>query len=422
MPNTEFCMGKRPIPRRGFTSIEAAEFLRMEFPDVKEWTCWLAEMAEYSLSLSMFITTEDGDSGTVANWKWTRVPTSYPDMSYWCCDIKTRPSEDGWVGAIHVEGPERESFLLFSCLCSNGSVGSKYYASTKDRKLLDRFARDVHKALTSEDDGIRVRVMGGRDIIVPFEEDVPLFLPDNLLEDITRQAFSFFEGKDLYKRLSIRHRRGFLIVGPPGNGKTMMVRRLIRMCHEKFEPDVWALAISKQIDEYELDALFSASSRGGRGMVILEDLDSLIMETKVTRAGLLSRLDGLEPREGLLVVATTNNPQDVDPALLHRPSRFDRVWRFSLPDLDLRTRYLEWALTGMDLAVVGELARATQDWSFAYLNELRVTAAILAIQERRGGVTEADVRKAYELLSAQFKSGTKNHQVEESGKSVGFAA
>jgi hypothetical protein len=422
MACSEFNTEKNPMPRRGFTSIEAAQYLGQEFPDVKEWNCWWTQADQYNSSLAKIITTEDGDSGTVGRWRWTRVPTSYPSISYWYCEMEERSAENGWVGAIRIEGPEQESFLLFSCLSSNGTVGSRYYASTKDRQLLNHFASDVHIALASRKGTIHVHVEGGYDIFLPTEEKIPMFLPDNLLEDISQQAFSFFEAKDLYRRLGIRHRRGFLLVGPPGNGKTMMVRRLIRVCHSKFAPDVWSLAINDYVDQDCLERLFKMSSHRGRGIAILEDLDSLLKETRVTRAGLLSRLDGLDPEDGLLVIATTNNPQDVDPALLHRPSRFDRVWQFRLPGLDLRTRYLEQSFSGIDRSILCELAKNTNNWSFAYLNELRVTASIQAIQEGREAVTNADVRKAHELLSAQFKSGAKNHQVEESSKPVGFAA
>jgi MoxR-like ATPase len=422
MQRNEFQTRKTPIRRRGFTSIEAAQFLRAELPDVPHWTGWWVEPMPYVLSLATMITATDGDAGRVGPWTWTRVPVSYPVVSYWQSELSDRRSEDGWVGMLRIEGPSGESFLLFSCLGSNGQVGDKYYASTKDHALLDRFARDVHEALTSKRDTIRIQVVNGDDIYLPKDDEAVVFLQDSVQEDIFVQAFSFFGQKELYRGLGIPHRRGLLFVGPPGNGKTMMVRLLVRLCHRKFEADFWTLNIHEFTDADDLDRLFKAAARKGRGIVILEDLDSLLKETKITRAGLLSRLDGLEPKDGLLIVATTNNPREIDPALVHRPSRFDRVWHFRLPDQDLRERYLSWSFGHLRKDFFRKMAKATEGWSFAYLNELRITSAVMAIQESEAEVTDAIVQEGHRILDAQFRAGSKNHGTDETGSPVGFAA
>jgi ATP-dependent 26S proteasome regulatory subunit len=153
---------------------------------------------------------------------------------------------------------------------------------------------------------------------------------------------------------------------------------------------------------------------------VLDDLDSLTKECQLTRAGLLSQLDGIRSPEGMLVIGTTNNPGDIDPALVHRPSRFDRVWHFNLPDAGMRSEYLRHTMDGLGPELRDELVRRTQGWSFAYLNELRISTAMFAIREGRPAGDESCVRDALDLLSSQFKSGRKGHVEPILGQSVGF--
>ena len=97
-----------------------------------------------------------------------------------------------------------------------------------------------------------------------------------------------------------------------------------------------------------LSSVFTHLLRRSPCIVVLEDLDTFTNETQLTRAGLLAQLDGIGRSDGVLVLGTTNHPEHVDSALLHRPSRFDRVWRFSLPDRELRHQYLVQAFPGAD--------------------------------------------------------------------------
>ena len=143
--------------------------------------------------------------------------------------------------------------------------------------------------------------------------------------------------------------------------------------------------------------------------MILEDLDSLSTETQTTRAALLAQLVGLSASDGLLVIGTTNNPYDIDTALLHRPSRFDRVWHFPLPDCNLRRRYLGWAFEDRDAAWLNGLAERTEGWTFAFLNELRTTAAILSVNSGSAMITNDCILESCKLLSTQVQAIKNNY-------------
>jgi len=92
----------------------------------------------------------------------------------------------------------------------------------------------------------------------------------------------------------------------------------------------------------------------------------LTTQARITRAALLSQLDGVGSKEGLLIIGTTNNAGDIDPSLVHRPSRFDRVWHFPLPDRELQRNYLAAVVTELGPDTVDDLSDRTADWSFAY--------------------------------------------------------
>jgi len=154
----------------------------------------------------------------------------------------------------------------------------------------------------------------------------------------------------------------------------------------------------------------------------MEDIDSLTRSRDICRSFLLSELDGLASREGILVLATTNNAELIDPALVHRPSRFDRVWHFPLPDEELRRTYLQWVLERGDESLLRRLVRETEGWSFAYLKELRTTTLIIGVSRANGEWSAEHLAEGLQLLSAQFQAGRKNHAVADESRTVGFMA
>ena len=411
----EFTLG--PAPRRGFTSVEAFEFLKQEFPHEKSWMCWQPDHHFFSRIVKDMAET----GGSIGDWKWAWIESSYPRI---CYRNEHQPKEDNrnnWAGAIRITGPQGGSFLFFSYLASTGDVGCRYFVSTTDVEALKGFSSTVRNCLGPKiADRIRVEIVNGADLHLAADGNEKIFLPQTMVTDIEQQVVSFFENKDLYATFGVRYRRGLLFVGAPGCGKTMMIRRLVRECHRRFKLSFWSINITNKTDEDHVERLFSSAAAQAPGMIILEDMDSLTKDSHIARASLLAQLDGLEPRQGLLVIGTTNNPEDIDPALMHRPSRFDRVWIFEVPDEKLRLEYFQSVFPYMGDGVVDSLAKRTGGWSFAYINELRTTAAILSMQGCEPEITPSAVEEAFVLLTAQFKSGKKNHRISAPESSVGF--
>jgi SpoVK/Ycf46/Vps4 family AAA+-type ATPase len=133
----------------------------------------------------------------------------------------------------------------------------------------------------------------------------------------------------------------------------------------------------------DLDELFDEALRERPAMILLEDLDRAFPRTgeaksQISLQHLLNALDGVATGEGIVVVATANEPTALDPAILRRPGRFDRVVQFLNPNAALRAQYLQWmnpAFTRDDLQ--GPVAES-DGFSFAQLRESFVLAAQLS--------------------------------------------
>ena len=200
-------------------------------------------------------------------------------------------------------------------------------------------------------------------------------LKDTIQEDCRR----FLGSRDRYASLGVAWRRGALLIGPPGNGKTHCVRALV---NELKIPSLYVQNLSHphSTSEQLLLSVFDRARKLRPCILILEDLDALVNDEN--RSVFLNQLDGFEKNEGMLVVATTNHPERIDPAILNRPSRFDRKYHFGLPETTERIGYLtHWHTrlvgeTGWSRESLEDLAIKSAGFSFAYLKELVVSALL----------------------------------------------
>jgi AAA+ superfamily predicted ATPase len=207
-----------------------------------------------------------------------------------------------------------------------------------------------------------------------------LVLADDMRKRIEDTVLGFFDHEARYKELELPWKRGVLLHGPPGNGKTAALRAMVKLSGRP------ALYLRKpdgyRVSEAEgLKRLFRRARQIAPCVVVMEDVDSLV--PKEALSALLNELDGFQSNHGIMVLATTNYPERLDPALAHRPSRFDRKIEFVRPNTDVRRAYLaaktlRWP-EGRRLSEVAltELAEETHGFSFAYLQEL-IGAAVMA--------------------------------------------
>ncbi len=235
-----------------------------------------------------------------------------------------------------------------------------------------------------------------------------LILADNMKAAIREDFTAFLKSEERYNRLGIAWRRGALLIGPPGNGKTHCVRALVK---ELAVSSLYVQSISHQYytEEQMWEQVFERA-RGLRPCVlVLEDLDSLVNDEN--RSFFLNQLDGFEQNHGLIVLATTNHPDRIDSAIIDRPSRFDRKYHFSLPSLVERATYLSiWQKrladeSGWQPDQIHAVAEATDGYSFAYLKELIVSSVMNWMHNTQQPFVQVMLAQA-KILQHQMKTDT----------------
>lgn len=242
-----------------------------------------------------------------------------------------------------------------------------------------------------------------------------LIMPGSLKQEIRDDLQQFFASQALYETYGIPWKRGILFVGPPGNGKTHAVKALI---NELGKPCLYvkSLDIPGHSNHTGIRAVFARARQSTPCILVLEDLDSLI--TPHNRSFFLNELDGFAANTGIVTLATTNYPERLDPAILNRPSRFDRKYHFELPSLTERVTYitlwnksLQPALR-MDDAEIAQLAEAVADFSYAYIKELFLSAMMRWIGQPQPGTMAAVMMAQTETLREQMSSATEEPVAE----------
>ena len=200
-----------------------------------------------------------------------------------------------------------------------------------------------------------------------------LILPRALKEEIQTDFQNFFVSREMYEKYGIPWKRGVLLIGPPGNGKTHTVKALINQLRQ---PCLYVKSFKSQYatEQEGMRRVFQRARHTTPCLVVLEDIDSMI--DGKNRSFFLNELDGFAVNTGVVVLATTNHPQRLDPAILDRPSRFDRKYYFELPAPEERFAYasgwngnLRQEMRVAD-GVVAEIVAQTEGFSFAYMKEL----------------------------------------------------
>ncbi|KAF9481812.1 P-loop containing nucleoside triphosphate hydrolase protein [Pholiota conissans] len=211
---------------------------------------------------------------------------------------------------------------------------------------------------------------------------------DVILKDVFKKAlqkdvYGFFASEAVYKELAIPWKRGLIMWGPPGNGKTISLKTIMKTCGEKgFAPLYVKSFQSWKGEEGAMADVFNKARQLSPCVVILEDLDSLINDRN--RSFFLNQMDGLEGNDGLLVIGTTNHFERLDPGLSTRPSRFDRKYKFDDPDEEERKLYVQYwqKKLGPNREIefpdrlINKVARLTDRFSFAYLKEAFVSSLV----------------------------------------------
>lgn len=207
---------------------------------------------------------------------------------------------------------------------------------------------------------------------IPFPSDDLQFLPGSPSELIVNQISAFWEKKHLYNKAKLVFKRGILLYGPAGCGKTSIIRLLSNEIISKGGVVVSVDDISAAQD---LLVKFRQVEPDRPLMVVFEDIEKL-MGKQDDASAILSFLDGEKQLGNVVSIATTNKPDIIDDTLMRRPGRFDIVIGLNPPVSSSRVIYLSKLFSDSSEERIEEIADDTDGFGLAHLRELYVSVAI----------------------------------------------
>lgn len=236
-----------------------------------------------------------------------------------------------------------------------------------------------------------------------------LVLSNELRRELYVNFEEFFNSKETYAKYGIPWKRGVILHGPPGNGKTMVLKAMLNRLKvaviyvRTLETDDWR-------EQQTISLVYKRAREMAPCMVVMEDLDSLI--DKENLSYLLNELDGFRPMEGVLTVATTNHLDKLDSAITDRPSRFDRKILFGLPEKPERVALLQKYVAMWDEEIkptpreIDKIADIVNGFSMAYLKELCISSLSAWMVHQRPGHMAQTMRETADLLRKQMKNAS----------------
>lgn len=287
--------------------------------------------------------------------------------------------------ALFHKGNQHEDEISFFILVSDNN----YEGYLQLRNQFDEWVQERDRS------NLHIRVIEGEDL--PYSKDYTwedLFLPQEIKNDVRNIVESFLASKEFYLKNRIPWKRGILLFGKPGNGKTSIIRTIMSMY--PFKP----VTIAPGVNDDAVREAFNYAEEQSPALLYFEDLDSLF-EKNVDISSFLNLMDGISAKNGLLVVATANDVKKLKSNITDRPSRFDRKFEIPLPNQEMAYIYLKrWFGSLITTKKCRDLAKYAEkyEFSYAYLKELYISSMFEALSHNRKSPTERDVQNALNRL------------------------
>ena len=239
---------------------------------------------------------------------------------------------------------------------------------------------------------------------------------DEAKENLT-EIVEYLHDPDKYKEIGASMPKGILLVGPPGTGKTMLAKAVAGEANVPF----FSMSGSEFVEMFvgmgasKVRDLFRQAKEKAPCIVFIDEIDAIGKkrdgqvggndEREQTLNQLLTEMDGFEGNNGIIILAATNRPESLDPALL-RPGRFDRRVPVELPDLKGREEILKVHARKIKVADnvdFNKIARMASGASGAELANIVNESALRAVRDGRKFATQADLEESIEVVIAGYQ-------------------
>ena len=269
-----------------------------------------------------------------------------------------------------------------------------------------RFGKSNAKVYIASETGMKFTDVAGEDEA-----------KENLMEVV-----DFLHNPQKYQEIGAKMPKGVLLVGPPGTGKTLLAKAVAGEAGVPF----FSISGSEFVEMFvgmganKVRDLFQQANEKAPCIVFIDEIDTIGKkrdgsgmggndEREQTLNQLLTEMDGFEGSKGVVILAATNRPETLDPALL-RPGRFDRRVPVELPDLRGREAILKVHAAKVKLGEdvdFNAVARAASGASGAELANMVNEAALRAVRQGRKFVTQADLQESIEVVIAGYQKKNK---------------
>lgn len=381
------------------------------------------EVTKYSLNIGSGALTYELKDGTSAKY-------SVPNVSLFIDDVHdsvveyNRKNPDNPIKFNYISGASGSILLdlLPILFCSILVIGGGYI-----------FMKKMNNSISTENN----RAMGFGKARVKFGKDEKrkttfkqVAGADEEKEEL-QEIVEFLKDPNKFTELGARIPKGVLLVGPPGTGKTLLARAVAGEADVPF----FSISGSDFVEMYvgvgasRVRDLFDQAKKSAPSIIFIDEIDAVGRhrgagmggghdEREQTLNQLLVEMDGFGNNEGIIIIAATNRPDILDPALL-RPGRFDRQVTVGRPDLKGREEILKVHAKNKPLAPDVDLksvAHATVGFVGADLENLMNEAALLAAKRNRKAITMTDIDEA--AVKVEVGTEKKSHKYTEKDKKM----
>jgi len=329
--------------------------------------------------------------------KFEVISATYAKLGEHAVDDESEGQE---YDSLHVKNDHLEAFIIKK---TEGYNSKSLVIFFDDEKHLDEIFKTEVKNYEFGVYQYKSTMMGP--ILVGVDNDItdePI-LDEELLSNLKRDTklfFSkksedFFAGKNQAKK-KMPYKRGVLMYGPPGNGKTTFIKYYGK---EHVEDGYVVLCEPQDFDGSMGKFLKQRLGKDANKIIVFEDVDA-IADSYYKRAEFLNFLDGVNTIHKTLFIATTNYPHMLDSALIKRPSRFDQKYYIGLPDADMRKKFLESFFKETNPTEINQAVGLTEDFSGAMFKEVFILT----------GLQDISIAEAIEKMRSQMEIRKANVQ------------